>query len=44
MEETVKEVSMPRIGDKAPEFKAKTTQGVIHYPADYLSPKANSLI
>ncbi len=26
---------MPRIGDKAPEFKAKTTQGNIHYPSDY---------
>lgn len=35
MEETVKEVSMPRIGDKAPEFKAKTTQGEINYPSDY---------
>ena len=35
MEETVKEVSMPRIGDKAPEFTAKTTQGVINYPSDY---------
>jgi peroxiredoxin (alkyl hydroperoxide reductase subunit C) len=28
-------VSMPRIGDKAPEFKAKTTQGEIHFPNDY---------
>ncbi|MEZ4907993.1 MAG: peroxiredoxin [Saprospiraceae bacterium] len=27
--------SMPRIGDKAPEFKAETTQGVINFPADY---------
>ena len=26
---------MPRIGDKAPEFKAKTTQGNIQYPSDY---------
>lgn len=28
-------VSMPRIGDKAPEFKAITTQGEINFPADY---------
>ena len=28
-------VSMPRIGDKAPEFKAVTTQGDINFPADY---------
>ncbi|WP_439153091.1 peroxiredoxin [Winogradskyella sp.] len=27
--------SMPRIGDKAPEFKAVTTQGEINYPSDY---------
>ena len=27
--------SMPRIGDKAPEFKAVTTQGNINYPSDY---------
>lgn len=27
--------SMPRIGDVAPEFKAVTTQGDIHFPADY---------
>lgn len=26
---------MPRIGDKAPEFKANTTQGHINFPADY---------
>jgi len=26
---------MPRIGDKAPEFKAVTTQGNINFPADY---------
>lgn len=26
---------MPRIGDKAPEFKAVTTQGDINFPADY---------
>ncbi|MEO7979141.1 peroxiredoxin [Flavobacterium sp.] len=28
-------VSMPRIGDKAPEFKAITTQGDINFPVDY---------
>jgi peroxiredoxin (alkyl hydroperoxide reductase subunit C) len=27
--------SMPRIGEKAPEFKAVTTQGEINFPADY---------
>jgi len=27
--------AMPRIGDKAPEFKAVTTQGDINYPSDY---------
>lgn len=26
---------MPRIGDKAPVFTAKTTQGVINFPTDY---------
>ncbi len=28
-------ISMPRIGDKAPQFKAITTQGEINFPADY---------
>ena len=28
-------VSMPRIGDKAPEFKAVTTQGEINFPKDF---------
>ncbi|NLX65273.1 MAG: peroxiredoxin [Bacteroidales bacterium] len=28
-------VAMPRIGDKAPSFIAKTTQGVINFPEDY---------
>ena len=28
-------VSMPRIGDAAPVFKAVTTQGEINFPADY---------
>ncbi len=27
--------AMPRIGDAAPEFKAATTQGDIHFPNDY---------
>ncbi|MFZ2286443.1 MAG: peroxiredoxin [Bacteroidales bacterium] len=27
--------AMPRIGDKAPEFKAVTTQGEISFPSDY---------
>lgn len=27
--------SLPRIGDKTPEFKAITTQGDINFPADY---------
>ena len=34
MEDT-KVTPMPRIGDKAPEFKAVTTQGNINFPADY---------
>ncbi len=33
MEEHV--FSMPRIGEKAPEFKATTTQGEINFPSDY---------
>ena len=28
-------VPMPRIGDKAPTFKAVTTQGEINFPEDY---------
>ncbi len=34
MEENVV-VAMPRIGEKAPEFKAVTTQGEINFPKDY---------
>jgi peroxiredoxin 2/4 len=30
-----KSVSMPRIGEKAPEFNAITTQGNINFPSDY---------
>lgn len=33
--ETNEVVSMPRIGDKAPEFKAVTTQGEINFPKDF---------
>lgn len=35
MEATEQVTPMPRIGDKAPEFKAVTTQGEINFPADY---------
>ena len=37
MEEKLEQeaVSLPRIGDPAPEFKAVTTQGEINFPADY---------
>lgn len=28
-------IPMPRIGDKAPEFKAITTQGAINFPTDF---------
>lgn len=35
METTEQGLAMPRIGDKAPEFKAITTQGEINFPADY---------
>jgi len=33
--ENTQTFSMPRIGDKAPEFKAVTTQGEINFPGDY---------
>lgn len=32
---TEQKVSMPRIGEAAPEFKAITTQGNINFPSDY---------
>ncbi len=36
METTEQQITaMPRIGDKAPEFKATTTQGEINFPGDY---------
>jgi len=36
MEENQEQVfAMPRIGEKAPEFKAITTQGEINFPGDY---------
>ncbi|MFW5656471.1 MAG: peroxiredoxin [Cyclobacteriaceae bacterium] len=38
MEENVlkeEKIHMPRIGDRAPEFTASTTQGEIKYPSDY---------
>ena len=37
-QETIQEqevFTMPRIGDKAPEFTATTTQGEINFPSDY---------
>lgn len=34
-EETAVVAGMPRIGDPAPSFTAKTTQGPINFPADY---------
>jgi len=33
--ETTQTFAMPRIGDKAPEFKAVTTQGEINFPGDF---------
>jgi peroxiredoxin (alkyl hydroperoxide reductase subunit C) len=35
MEQMNEHVAMPRIGEKAPEFKAVTTQGEINFPKDY---------
>ena len=33
--ENIQNNSMPRIGDKAPQFSAKTTQGTINFPSDF---------
>jgi peroxiredoxin (alkyl hydroperoxide reductase subunit C) len=35
MEQTTTQMAMPRIGDKAPAFKAVTTQGEINFPEQY---------
>lgn len=35
IDQTTVPTPMPRIGDKAPEFTAVTTQGDINFPADY---------
>ena len=35
LQEQVTMVSLPRIGDEAPKFKAVTTQGEINFPGDY---------
>jgi len=35
VQEKEQAISMPRIGDKAPEFKAVTTQGEINFPKDF---------
>lgn len=35
MDNTEQIIPMPRIGDKAPDFKAITTQGNINFPSDY---------
>ncbi len=37
MEETITNdvISMSRIGDNAPSFKATTTQGEFNFPGDY---------
>ena len=35
LEQQEQQFSMPRIGDKAPEFKATTTQGEINFPSDF---------
>ncbi len=33
--ENIQNNPMPRIGDKAPQFSAKTTQGTINFPSDF---------
>ncbi len=35
MDANLEVINMPKIGDKAPEFVAKTTQGDINFPSDY---------
>jgi len=35
METTTQAICLPRIGDKAPAFKAVTTQGEINFPEEY---------
>ena len=35
LHEQEKVISIPRIGDKAPEFRAVTTQGIVNFPGDY---------
>jgi peroxiredoxin (alkyl hydroperoxide reductase subunit C) len=35
MEEQNNQFKMPLIGDDAPGFQAKTTQGEINFPGDY---------
>ena len=35
-EKLLEAVGVPRIGDKAPAFKAVTTQGDINFPEQYL--------
>ncbi len=35
MDDKQEHISMPRIGDAAPEFTAVTTQGTIQFPTDY---------
>lgn len=35
LEQNEHQFSMPRIGDRAPEFKAVTTQGDINFPSDF---------
>ena len=34
-EQKASQISMPRLGEKAPEFTANTTNGKVNFPADY---------
>ena len=36
METNQEVMTLPRIGEAAPEFKAVTTQGLINFPSDYM--------